>query len=849
MHWTLLKTGLRDAMRRPWLTGLMLFSVALGVAVVVAIDLANDSAARAFHLSTEAVIGRATHVIQGGPGGIDDDVYRRLRVDGGYRLSAPVVEGYAGVEEMGGQTVRVLGVDPLAEAPFRSYLTLPRTPASDGGNFDALTAFYTRPGGVLVGAESAARFGLRIGDRISLRVDSARKTAVIVGLLKAPNDVSARALEGLMLADVSTAQEFFGMRGRLSRIDLIATPEIAGQIAARLPPGLALAPASEQSDTVTQLTAAFQLNLTAFSLLALMVGMFLIYNTVMFTVVQRRQMLGILRCLGVTGRQIFALIMAEAAIIGTVGSVLGVLLGIVLGRFTVALVTQTINDLYFSVTVRGVDVQAATLLKGAVLGIMAALIAAAVPSAEAAAVPAITALQRSDLEDRVRRMLPALTRTGVVMAVAGLALIIFVQSSVFVSFAGLFVFLFGLVFCVPQLTVYLMRVAAWLLGRWGMLGRMAARTVTNALSRTSIAIAALMVAISVTIGVTVMIASFRTTVENWLDQTLLADIYIAPPQSSANRAVSMDPALPDRIAAVPGISGIEIYRNVSVASPSHGPVRLNAVTSRRGRGASVYRFRNGSPDEIWAQVLSGALIITEPFANRLRLNLGDHLSLLTDQGPHDFLVAAVSYDYSSDQGSVLMSLDTYRRYWNDSAISSVAAYVAPGADAGRVEDAVRAALGGAVVRVQANRALRQTALVIFDRTFAITAALRIVAVVVAFIGVLSALMALQLERTRELGTLRATGMTIPQLWRLTLLETGLMGATAGLLSMPVGLAMSLVLIYVINLRSFGWTIFFSPVPEVYVQALAISIAAALLAAVYPMQRMSRMQAATALRSE
>ncbi len=850
MQWTLLKTGLRDAMRRPWLTGLMIFSVALGVAVVVAIDLANDSAARAFQLSTEAVVGRATHVIQGGPGGLDEDLYRRLRVDFGYRLSAPIVDGYAGVEEMGGQTMHVLGVDPLAEAPFRSYLTTSGAASSgaDGG-LGALSAFYTRPGGVFISADSAARFALKPGDRLTLRVDSARETAVIVGLLQPPNDVSARALEGLMLADISSAQELFGMRGKLSRIDLIASPATVGAIAAHLPPGVTVVPASEQADTVTQLTAAFQLNLTAFSLLALLVGMFLIYNTVMFTVVQRRPVLGILRCLGVTGRQTFAMIMTEAVLIGAVGSALGVLLGIFLGRFTVALVTQTINDLYFSVTVRGVDVQPPTLIKGALLGMVAAVVAAAIPAAEAAAVPAVTALQRSDLEDRVRRLLPGLTRAGVLMTLAGIALIVFVQSTVVASFAGLFVFLFGLVFCVPLLTIYLMRLAARLLGRWGVSGRMAARTVTNALSRTSVAIAALMVAISVTIGVTVMIASFRTTVENWLDQTLLADIYISPPQAAADRAATMDPALPDRIAAVPGISGIEIYRNVTVASATLGPVRVNAVTSRRGRGEAVYRFRNGSPEEIWAQVQAGALIITEPFANRLHLGLSDHVTLLTDHGPRDFPIAAVSYDYSSDQGSVLMSLDTYRKQWNDDGISSVAAYVAPGADAARTENAVRAALGGALVRVQANRALRQTALVIFDRTFAITAALRIVAVVVAFIGVLSALMALQLERTRELGTLRATGMTLPQLWRLTLLETGLMGATAGILSMPVGLAMSLVLIYVINLRSFGWTIFFSPVPEVYMQALAISIGAALLAAIYPMQRMSRMQVAAALRSE
>jgi putative ABC transport system permease protein len=225
------------------------------------------------------------------------------------------------------------------------------------------------------------------------------------------------------------------------------------------------------------------------------------------------------------------------------------------------------------------------------------------------------------------------------------------------------------------------------------------------------------------------------------------------------------------------------------------------------------------------------------------------VTLQSDKGAQTFPIVGVYYDYSSDQGSILMSLDVYRNFWNDPAISGFSVYVAPGFEVNQVEDRVRAALGGNDVVVQSNRALRDAALVIFDRTFAITQALRVIAVAVAFIGILSALMALQLERTRELGTLRATGMTLRQLWRLTLLESGLMGAAAGILAIPVGLILAAILIYVINLRSFGWTIFFTSVPEVYVQALVIAVAAALIAAIYPMLRLGRLQVVEALREE
>jgi putative ABC transport system permease protein len=247
---------------------------------------------------------------------------------------------------------------------------------------------------------------------------------------------------------------------------------------------------------------------------------------------------------------------------------------------------------------------------------------------------------------------------------------------------------------------------------------------------------------------------------------------------------------------------------------------------------------------------TGSVIVSEPFAYRHNLpSQGSSVTLQTDEGPHTFPVVAIYYDYSSDQGTILMSQAVYHQYWNDRGISGVAVYTSPGADVQEVADALRAALGGTALQVQVNSALREQALVIFDRTFAITNALRILAVIVAFIGVLSALMALQIERARELATLLALGLTNLQLLSLTLLETGLMGLTAGLLSLPTGFVLSLVLIYVINLRSFGWTIQMTLNPWVFVQALVISVSAALLAALYPMRRLLALPVAAALRQE
>ncbi len=844
---SLLRASLRDLLRRPLQTALMILGIALGVAVVVAIDLANSSARRGFELSTEAVVGRATHQVRGGPSGVPQDLYRQMRVEWGYTQSAPVVEGIAVAVDLDGQPLRLLGVDPFAEAPFRSYLS------GSESRLPGIERFYTEPGTVLVGAGLAERYGLKPGDPLRLRLGDRLQTVTIVGVLTPQDAGSRRALAGLLLADISTAQELLGMdrAGSLTRIDLILTPQQSAALAPRLPAGLRLAPASEQANTVAQLTAAFQLNLTALSLLALVVGMFLIYNTVMFSVVQRRAVLGTLRSLGVTGEQLFVLILLETAAVAALGSVLGVGLGWVLGQGAVRLVTQTINDLYYVISVRDAPLTALTLVKGLALGLGAGVLAAAGPALEAASVEPITVMRRSSLEDRLRQWLPRLGLLGLALGGLGLASLLLITHSLVASFASLFAIIIGLALAVPITTIWLMAAAGPVLYRTlGVLGRMAARTVVKAISRTSVAVAALMVAVSVTIGVSVMIASFRNTVVNWLDLTLVADIYISAPSPGGTRAnTSIGTDLPARVAAVPGVAEVETIRNVVVDS-EFGQVQLTVADTQRRRSAALYRFASGDPAIVWQQMLAGAVMVSEPFAYHHRLPpRGGAVTLYSDHGAHTFPVAAIYYDYSSDQGTVLMAREVYQRYWDDRGLSALAVYTVGGADPEQVADSLRTTLSASALQVQVNQALRQQALIVFDRTFAITNALRLLAVIVAFIGVLSALMALQIERARELATLQALGLTTGQLWRLAFLETGLMGATAGLLSLPTGFVLALVLIYVINLRSFGWTIQMALDPAVFVQAVLVSVTAAVLAAVYPMRRLLRLPIAAALRQE
>ena len=857
---TLLKTGLRYLLRRPLQSILCILGVALGVAMVIAIDLANGSAARAFELSTETVAGRATHQIVGSGAGLDEAVYRRLKVELGVREAAPVVESYAIAVELDQQPLRVLGVDAFAEAPFRSYLGQGNAPLRQND----LTDFFVRPDALLIGQETAARYGLRLGDALTLRAGDARRTMRIAGILNPADERSRRALDGLAIVDISTAQELFNMAGRLSHIDLIADERteagraLLDRIRAILPPGAAIVKPSARSQSVESLTDAFRLNLTALSLLALVVGMFLIYNTITFSVVQRRPIIGTLRCLGVTQAEVFRQVLLETLLLGAIGGVLGIGLGILLGRGAVGLVSQTINDLYYTVNVRSVDVDPWTLAKGFGLGLAASLLAALAPAYEATSIPPITALRRSAGEQRVRWLLPRVALAGLVMLAIGAAMLLLSRALV-VNLGGIFFVLIGLALASPMATIGLMGALQPLLDRLaGLVGRLSARGVVNAISRTAIAIASLMVAVSVIIGLQSMINSFRTTVESWLDASLTADVYIAPPATGINASnATIAPSVVADFEALPDVSDVTRFRRVSVdfrtADAEYRPASLLAIRSNRERSARTFVCTLRPADGLWASMAGQDEVqVSEPFANKYGITpQNNRLLLRTDQGERAFQVVAVYYDYASDAGVIVMRHETYRRYWQDAQISSLALYVNPAqvSDLGAFVDQLRRRFAGRDLVISANRELRADALAIFERTFTITGALNLLATVVAFIGVLSALMALQIERTRELGMLRANGMTLRQLWRMTLLETGLMGGTAGLLAMPTGFLLALILVYIINLRSFGWTIRLDLQWETFAQAMVVAVISALLAAIYPMLRLGRLEIARAVREE
>lgn len=825
---------LRHPLRHPWQLGLAILGIALGVAVVLAVDLANASARQSFTLAMERVTGQVTHRIVGGARGVPETVYAALRLERGIRQAGPVLAGYLPHADQKGRLLQILGVDPFAEEPFRKF-------AADvtGRDFN-LTALLLEP--------DAALLPQALGAEVTLRRGEQRFTLKRAGTLEGPE------LDGLIITDLATAQTLLGRPGYLSYIDLILPDGPTGErlvteLRDWLPAGLRLERPAERNRATADLSAAFSLNLTAMSLLALVVGMFLIYNAITFSVVQRRALLGMLRALGVSRQELFVGILGEALLLGVVGTALGVLLGIWLGSGLMHLVTRTINDLYYVLSVREFFITPGSLAKGVVLGLMATLAAAWLPAREAAEAPPGAVLSRAHLETRWRAALPRLTVVGLLLLGAG-GLVLGFSDDLVSGFAGLFLMILGCALLTPSAVVGLVRLNQILADRLGLLARMASRDVVRHLSRTGIAVAALMVAFSATVGVGVMVDSFRSGVAIWISDLLNADLYLAPP--SLEDGVRSEEIIPEALVLLrntPGVAAISTYRGMKIDLGGR-PVTLIAAELAPAAQAG-YRLIDGAPEAVWRGFESGeAVLISEPLAYRQRLRTGDTVELPTDRGPRRFSIAGVFLDYGSEHGRILLHRTGHARYWEDATVSSAAVFAAPGEDLTVLRDRLQERLGPVQpVLIRANRDIQAVTMDIFDRTFTITRVLRLLAILVAVIGVLSALLALQLERAREFAVLRATGMTSGEIGGVVSLQTGFMGAAAGLLALPTGTLLAALLIFVIQRRAFGWSLPFQVDPLLLLETVALAVAAALLAGLYPIWRMTRTRPAEALRTE
>ena len=377
--------------------------------------------------------------------------------------------------------------------------------------------------------------------------------------------------------------------------------------------------------------------------------------------------------------------------------------------------------------------------------------------------------------------------------------------------------------------------------------RLAFRNISRSLSRTAVSVAALMIAVSVIVGVGIMVESFRFTVVQWLETTIKADIYLV----GTNRdAPNLNVELPTALEKIEGVNKLFMIKAVKLNAGKYTGATIFSVDKEIGERNWIWKA--GTKKVIYNQFANGSVFISETFAwqNGIRMNGGGSISLKTNQGTHSFPIAGIFRDFSSRQGVILIKSQIYQKYWVDHRITGIALFIDPGMTDEKIIDRINQKLAKKYhFVITSNANIRKNAIDVFDRTFTITVALKILAALVAFIGVFNSIMSMLLERTREIGVLRANGMTISQLWRMLLTEAGIIGGVSGLLALPLGTVLAWILVFVINQRSFGWTLEFIVGSHHYLQAISIAVIASLLASIYPSYIIGKKQIAESIRAE
>lgn len=842
---------LRYLARHRLLALLNVLSVALGVAVYLAIQIANHSANRAFAATVDLVAGKADLQVTGSVAGLEDEAFPLVARVQGIAAATPMVRGVVTLPDLPGEYLQILGVDIFTNTSFRTF----ELTDFNAAHFD-VQAWLRDSDAIAISQEFARRHALKAGDVIRAQVNGADRSLRIGFIMRTTGEAGADIHFAAM--DIGWAQELLGRRGLLGAIQLQLTDgrereAVIARLRSVLPPDARVTTPAQRGEQVTNMLAGFQLNLTAMSLVSLLVGMFLIYNTVSASVVRRRSEIGILRSLGVTRNEVRALFLGEAVGLGTIGALLGLVGGVVLARMLVGTVAKTISSLYVLLSVTETAVTPLMLAAAAGLGLLSVIVAAWLPAASAAKMDPVRALRAGSIIEQSANLSPAWFWFGLLSL--GLAVVVSVAAlkigPAWLAFGAAFFVLVGFSLLVPSAASTFSTTSSSLLRKFRsrlVEANLAAANISRALVRNSVTIAALAAAVAMAIGVSVMVYSFRRTVETWINQTLVADLFIAPASNEVVGPASF--VAPEAIRFLeshPAVAAVDTFRDVTLGWGE----KTVAVAVVRGTDRRPLPFLRGDSAAIMQRFQNEpCILVSESFARRQGVRDGEALEFATPEGPRRFPIAGTFYDYTRDQGVVFMSARTFVPLWKDDRVSSVAVYLESDAVADKLGSQFRSELSGrGEFLILSNRELRKRIFEIFDQTFAVTYVLRTIAVIVAVVGICLTLTTLITERSRELGVLRAIGASVPQLRKLLLWESAMIGLLAAVVGLASGLSLSLVLTGVVNRAFFGWTIQLAfPWTSLALTPIWI-VAAAVLAGILPAWRAGRLVVAEALRSE
>ena len=838
-----------------------ILGIALGVAVVLAIQMANRASLLGFATAVEALSGKAGLEIISSGMGLDEDLLTSLTWLNTYGELSPVIEGAGEFVGPKGEpeSLRILGIDILHDRSFREYRLLEFEAQRRDPTTEEFLRLLLDPQSVVITEKFASRYGLTVGSSLDLTIRDQNRKFMVRGLLR--DEGPAKAVDGnFLLMDIAAAQWALDRLGRIDRLEILpyakfTSSELIKQISNKLPPGWIIQLPSRRGEQVEKMLEAFHFNLTALSYISMLVGLFLIYNTISISVISRRQEIGILRALGTSRSTVLLLFLAEAGLIAICGCFTGLLMSRFLAELALKITGTTVKILYIATASKLPPLSWENVALAFGMGLPLSFLAALVPSWEASKVTPLSAILAADrLETRFR-----LRKRHIVLPIvfltlgAGLANIKPKGNIPVFGYLSAVAIVFGAAFLTPGFLYWLGRFGSIPLSKmFGVEGSLANANLKGAISRISVSVAALAVSLSMMSAIAIMIESFRETVIYWVGQTLQADLYVRPAGRSANGTEThLSRQLVTLFRENPDVAAVDSFRSFTLPF-GESAINLGSrdfeVLSKRGQ--LLIKEPQADKEAVRSAIGQDAVIVSESFAFKYDKRVGNELKLALPSGEMLFRVAAIFFDYTNDRGTVLMDSRSFTRHFGEIQPFSLAVYLHDGVSAEEARSRILTSLGNTYrVFIHTNSSLRREILRIFDSTFAITYALELISIFVAILGVASTLLTLILERRKDLAFLRLIGAEVRQVKKMVFIEALLLAGASQAIGVLMGLALSWILINVINVQSFGWTIQFHFPSSFVVQSSLLILVAGLLAGFVPAERAARVNTISELAEE
>ncbi|MDH5673987.1 MAG: ABC transporter permease [Myxococcales bacterium] len=852
--WTLVRRlSLRHLRAAPLRSGLVVLGIALGVAVVVASRATSDSMLHTFDELVERVSGRAELMVVGNESGVPSDLVAEMAAVPGVAHAAAALEittSFASDR----QPLLILGVDFLGDTHFLPF----RSENGDGDVVDDPLLFVNDPSALLITRTLAKRRGLSIDSEVTVLSAGGTTTLTVKGIVE--DSGPAASFGGQVAVMFLDAAQVAFARGRLvDRIDVAVTQgHDAAAVAAAVERALAGSARVERPEEVgrrlRELSAPLSDGLALSGLVALLVGVFIIYNAIGIAVTQRRRETGVLRALGVVRRQVVLHFCLEALVLSLLGIGVGLVLSQQLVQATHAQTSEAISRMY-AANPSSPRIGLEHVLWGAGAGLLISFGAAFLPARRGARLAPVSAL-RGDIESRGGGVpYRALAVAGLLLM--GVSWLLAPMGSELTAYLATFGDLAGAAMLAPLLVVVLRRALSGAArGLFGVAGRLGLEYVERDLGRSTVNVLALMVAVSLSVAVSGWLTSFERSIRDWFEQVTAADMAITAGSPIADR--TQMPLSPDALEKLQGLEGVEALQPMRMIEQRHGERAFRLVASdtqvyleQAARRHKPWRVLDGR-DPIESDALSEAprIVLGENAAHQLGLAAGDTMELQTPSGKVAFEVRAVVVDYSSEIGAGFIDRRYYLESWKDPALDVINVYLKPGATSETVAQKIHQRLGGGdALFVTETTEIREQYLGLVEESFSYTRSLELIVLVIALLGVVGTMVAAVIDRTRQLGILRAVGASRRQVVASMVVESAFLGFCAALIGIAAGAVQCLMFLEILVAKQSGWHLSFIFPYEGAVRIGLLVVLTAAVAGFVPGLRAARLDVKEALAYE